>query len=503
MPLSDHAPITIDQFNGLWRQGEADSCPIDHQTEIENFKFVGTNAIQTRDGLGIAQDIAGPLGRIIRVYNFVTQDENTYLILREGGDIFHVINNGITVLGPILSIVTMEDFGFFPYNGRAYITPFATFGTGEDALQKGLENEFLYVYLGDGTNARKAAGSPPTAGTITVANDGGQFSDAGDHLFGVLYETDTGFLTAPARFTLFNSDGTGFDFSNIPVSPDSFVVARRLVMTKKITNYNGDETGYQYFFIPDGRIDNNVATVLNNITVFDADLLEDASHLIDNYAEIPAGVGLTTYHNRLVLWATFDDISLALVSAVGEPEAISQIDGLIIAPLDGNALTNGAELRDVLYLFKKNRTFAYVDNGDVPSSWPLTVIDQGLGTPVHGIATVVDSGATSVDTLKVCTFGGIYLFNGKYSESKLTWKIDDYWAEQDVEEFKSIQIVDNTVKKILYVCLPNGLLLVGDYNNGLNTKAIRWTIFRFFMRVSTVALIKTSTVVIGSDGRAF
>ncbi len=503
MPLSDHAPIVIDQFNGLWRNGEPDSAPLDHQTELENFQFVGPNAIKTRDGLGIAQDITGPLSRIIRVYNFVTQDENTYLILTEDGDIYHVVNNGITVFGPILSIPEMTDFGFVPYAGRAYITPFTTYGTGEDALEKGLEDEFLYVYLGDGVPARVAAGDPPTAGTLTIANATTEFSDSGDHLFGVVYETNTGFLTAIGRITLFNSDGTGFDFSNIPVSPDSFVVARRLVMTKKILNYNGDTTGYQFFFIPDGRIDNNVATVLNDITVFDADLLEDASHLIDNYAEIPAGVGLTLYHDRLVLYTTFDDISLALVSAPGEPEAISQIDGLIIAPLDGNPLTNGAELRDVLYLFKKNRTFAYVDNGDVPSSWPLTTIDQGLGTSVHGIATVVDSGSTSTDTLKVCTFGGMHLFNGKYQDPELTWKIKDYWDEQDVEEFRRIQVVDNTTKHILYVCMPDGLLLVGDYNNALSSKGIRWTIFRFIMRVSTVALIKSSTVVIGSDGRSF
>jgi len=500
---SDHAPIVIDQFNGLWRNGEEDSCPPDHQPEIENFKFVGSNAIQTRDGLGIGQNISGPIGRIIRVYNFVTQDENTYLILREGGYIYHVINNGITVLGPILSIPAMTDFGFIPFAGRAYITPFTSFGVGEDRLEKGLDNEFLYVYLGTGLAARKAAGSPPTAGAITVANDGAQLSDSGDHLFGVLYETDTGFLTAPARFVLFNSNGTGFDFSVIPVSPDSFVVARRLVMTKKITNYNGDVTGYQYFFIPDGRIPNNTATVLNNITVFDADLLEDASHLIDNYAEIPAGVGLTLYHQRLCLYTTFDDISLVLVSSQGEPEAISQIDGLLIVPLDGNPVTNGFELRDVLYINKKNRTVSYVDNGDVPSSWPLTVIDQGLGCPVHGIATVVDSGSANVDYIKIATYGGIHLFNGKYIDPELSWKINDLWEEQDVTEFRRIQFVDNTVDKILYCVLPDGRLLTGNYFNGLDSRKIRWTIYRFLIRVSTVALINTKTVVIGSDGRAF
>src|SRR5678816_2677370 len=129
MPPSDHEPVVIDQFNGLWIDGESDSAPIDHFTDAENLSFVGSTGIETRPGLDVSQDVAAPLGRITRVYNFITQDSNDLLVLREGGDIFHVLNGGITVLGPILSIPEMTDFGFAPYNGRAYITPFTSYGS--------------------------------------------------------------------------------------------------------------------------------------------------------------------------------------------------------------------------------------------------------------------------------------------------------------------------------------------------------------------------------------
>lgn len=503
MNVSDHSPIVIDQFNGLYRNGEPDSVPIDHFTETENLAFVGSNGIETRPGLGPSQDVAAPLGRITRVYNYITQDSNDLLVLREGGDIFHVLNGGITVLGPILSIPEMTDFGFVPYAGRAYLTPFTTYGTAPNSLQKGLDGEFLYVYLGEGLPARKAAGAAPTTGTLTIANGTG-FTDAGFHLFGVVYETDTGYLTAPGRFTGFTTlASNGVSFSNIPVSPDSFVTSRRLVMTRVIPNYNNDPTGYQYFFIPSGRIADNSSTTLNNITVFDADLLEDASHLIDNFDEIPAGVGLTFYHNRMCLWTSFDDPSVVRVSAPGEPEAISELDGLIIAPLDGNPLTNASEMRDIFYLFKKNRTFAYSDNGDVPSSWPLTVVDTGLGCPVHGLATVVDSGSSSIDYLISTSFRGIVLFNGRYLDPELSWKIVDLWKEQDHNEYQNIQIVNNTPDKILYCALPDRRLLVGDYSNGLDPKKIRWMIWRFDIPVTSVALFNTSELIIGSDGRIF
>lgn len=502
MALRDHQPIALEQFNGLWRRGDAEQCPIDHFSDTENTQPIGSSAFSTRDGLGIHQNVAVPLGRILRIYNFITQDANTLLVLRlndsNQGEIYHVINDGLTSLGPILTISAMRDFAMVPYAGRAYITPFTTYGLIPNLQEKGLQNDFLYVYLGDGTAARKAAGNPPTAGSLTIVNGTGN-TDAGFHLFGVAYETNTGFITAPSRFTGFTtSAANGVSFSNIPVSPDAFVVARRLVATKVITNYNGDTTGYQYFFIPDGRIPNNVNTTLLNITFFDADLLEDATHLIDNFAEIPAGANINLYHGRLCLCTTFNDISIVLVSTAGEPEAINQIDGLLIAPLDGNPLTNLQELRDVLYGFKRNRTMAWVDNDDVPSTWPLTIIDQGIGCPVHGIATVVDSGGTNIDYLITASYKGVMLFNGRYADPELSWKIFDYWSELDKNQFRKIQIVNDTVNERLFITLPNGLLLLGNYNNDLDPKKIRWHPFRFDIEITTICFVNVDELIIGS-----
>ena len=172
-------------------------------------------------------------------------------------------------------------------------------------------------------------------------------------------------------------------------------------------------------------------------------MLSDASHLSDNYSEIPAGVNLTTYHSRLVLvgdpnhpkkidgvtpdTAQPDNRSVAWLSAPGEPEAINKVDGLLIAPLDGNPLTNAQEFRDLLYLFKKTRTIAYADNQDEPSSWLPRRLDEGVGAPVHGIATVLDSGGVNIDYLLIADWSGFMLFNGVYARPELSWKIEDYW----------------------------------------------------------------------------
>jgi hypothetical protein len=391
----------------------------------------------------------------------------------------------------------MVDFAFVPYAGRGYISPFGTFLVGELNQEKGLDNEFLYVYLGDGTLARKAAGTAPT-GNMTIANGAAGHTDAGVHVFGIVYETNTGYLTAPGALESFTTSAAlSVSFGNLPVG-DATVIRKHLVATKKITGFTGNLTGYQFFFIP-GATTLNANLAINNVSFFDADLLEDASYLIDNFAEIPAGAVLSFYHNRLCLATTFDDISIILVSAPGEPEAINQISGLIIVPLDGNPITNVQELRDVLYAFKRSRTVSYVDNGDEPSSWPLTPIDNALGTCVHGIATVLDSGSTSVDYLIICNFSGIYLFNGLFAAPELSYKIEAFWGRLDRDLFRLIQILNTPIAKEIYVVMPDRRLLVGNYALGLNPKQMRWTIYSFLQGINTISIWNIDQIIIGSD----
>lgn len=627
----DHAPIILEDFNGLWRRGDEDSVPDDHFSDCNNIQFI-ESGFETRDGL----DTLLARGDVLRLYNYVMQEGESLLILDSNGDIYHAVDydgdDFNTVHGPILSIPGMTDFGFVAYNGRAYITPYTTFTkTGSiEQYQKGLENNFLYVYKGDGTAARKAAGNPPvnaedtplvaynsdidgkidkgihiiavafsdginissalgttvkpliyapggkeavvanlpiggvgitrrivyatqaidpeqwdptatytfyevkivpnntdtstivnfsdadltlafaggalpnpTSGGITAENSNIEgYCDLGLHVIGVVYETDTGYLTAPGPEVLavqtFVNEKKAITIRNIPTSPDSFVTKRHLVASKAISLYNGDDRGFQLFFIPDGTIENNVDTE-KTVSFYDLDLLEDASHLIDNFAEIPAGVTLTTYHGRLALTTTFDDISVTYLSAPGEPEAIDQVDGLLIMPLDGNPVTNAQEFRDVFYTFKKTRTMAWVDNGDVPSTWQGTWIDQGVGASVHGIATVLDSGGVNIDYLLIVDWSGIMIFNGAYSRPELTWKIQDFWFELERNAFANIQIMNDSLTQKLYMTLPDKKMLMGDYKNGLDPKNIRWTPWSFDIETTTITLIDTNTVIIGSE----
>lgn len=501
--LRGHPPSVIDKFKGLWRRGDADTTPLDHFADCENLQFPSEDQVKTRPGIGVSQDVAVPLENVKRIYNYNNQSTNgqivlTYVEADDEGHIYHVVDAD-TIFGPILSITGMRDFAFQPYGGRAYISPFASFAAGDLLIEKGLENEKVYVYAGDGTAARAAAG-PPLSGNMSIAHGAAGNTDAGLHVFGFVNETISGFLSKPGLLESFvTTANQSVSFGSIPTSGDPNVTKRHLVATKVIQNYNGNVEGYQFFFVPGATISNNVDTFLNNVSFFDQDLLDDASHLLDNYEEIPAGAVMGMYHERLIVGAMFDDINLVLCSAAAEPEAISTIDGIIAMQPDGNPVTNAQELRDVLYVTKRVRTTSFVDNGDEPATWEPTIVDTALGTCVHGVATVLDSGGSSVDYLIVCTYQGISLFNGKYVEPELTWKIEDYWKELDRVQFGKIQIVNAPIQKEIYIVLPNRKLLVGNYSNGMDSKNIRWCPWSFRPGINTVAIVNIDEVVIGAD----
>lgn len=497
--MREHQGIVLDKFNGFWSRGNVEETPLDHFSECDNIQYSGSATFGTRDGIGRHQDVAVPLGNILRMYNYPTSDKNTLLVLTSGGQIYHVVD-ATTVYGPILTILTMEDFGFAPYSGRAYITPFKTELVGGLNRERGLDNEFLYVYKGDGNPARKAGGTAPTT-NITPANGAAGHTDAGVHIFGYVYETDTGYLTPPGGLVAFTTGAAlSVSFSTVANSPDTFAAKKHIVASKVIQDYNGDVNGYDLFFVPDATIPNNTTTTLSNISFYDADLLDDATHLKDNFSELAAGVGLCIYHNRLCLYTEYDNISLVRVSFTGEPEAFSQITGLLEVTPDGNPITNAAELRDVLYVFKRSKTMSFVDTGDEPTTWPQSTVDNAMGTGVHGIATVLDTGASNIDYLVVGSYKGIILFNGTYILPELTWKIQTLWASQDFKtKNRIIQILNDSVKQRIYCILTDRTMLYGDYNNGFDPKAIRWSPWSFSVKVNSIALINISELLLGCD----
>lgn len=489
--MRDHKPIVIEEFNGWFARGDADSVPLDHFAETNNIAYI-QSGFRTRDGLQTFAAVANPL----RMYTYNQSTGPSLLILNNAGSIYHYIPSTATLNGPILTIVGMTDFAFVNINGYAYISP-------HNGIT-GLASEYLYVYLGAGVAARRAAGTKPGSG-MTATNSGtAGVVETGLHYFGVAFETDTGFITKLATaYPSVTADGTKkVDLASIPTGGSS-VVGRYLFATKAILppiDSHIDPADYEYFFIPGGHISDNSTTSLS-VDFYDSDLIRSANYLLDAFETIAAGIFLTTYHNSLVIGGEYANPTVVRVSKAGEWESINEIDGLMITERDGNPLTNAHEYRDVLYVFKSTKTFAFTDNGDVPSSWPQLALDQGIGATCHGICTILDSGGINVDFLMMLTYSGVLLFNGAYvrPEAELSWKIRAFWLSLfNDNNWRNYQIYNDSINQIIYISLPPSYILIGDYGNELTPGKIRWGKWTFDVEPTTISIIDNNKLLIGS-----
>jgi hypothetical protein len=465
--MRDHRTIEIRDFRGLFDRGLPQATPQDHFLQCDNIRFL-EHGVATRPGTDLTFN---NITNIRRVALYKRPGEATrMLILDSNGNLY----DSTSPASPILQIPEMVDFRMHVFFGRAYITPLHSSGVG-------LPGSFLYVYDGTGV-ARKAAGTRPS-GTLT-ANES-SFSgnvEAGYHLYAVAFETISGFITkpGPANYAILESSG-GFqvELSGIPQGPAG-TTKRHILATKSILNYDGNQEGYEFFFVPGGTIPNNNPVGQFAVNFFDADLVSSAEYLFDQYEEIPAGTGITEYRGRLILW----DQNYLYVSRPGEPESIDALSGLVlVGPGEPSYIQDCVEYRDLLYVHKKYRSFVTTDNGQDPGTWPVSAIDKGLGSPLRGIIQILDAQGSSVDKFLVATYRGLVLFDGIYREPELSYKIENVWRRINSAYFHLVHGVVDTKHHEIFITVPLDSsttcshILYADYSRGLDPANIRWSIW--------------------------
>ena len=489
--MRDHAPVEINQFNGLWSRGRFEAVPPDHCSDLHNVKF-------TQDGLDVRDGFTRSLlvNDIRRMWVFkIYGAADRVLILDGSGQLWDSTN----LVTPILTIATMTDFAAVGFGGRAYISPHN--GT------VGLPSEHVYVYSGSGT-AILAGGAAPTGTLVAAQSASSGHVEAGTHIFAVAFETNTGFITAPgpALFaTVVVNGARKVDLSGIPTGPAN-TSARWIIATKFIETYDGNQNGYEFFFVPNGRIANNTATTLS-VDFFDIDLLSSADYLFDLFDNIPAMLWLGIFHGRMIGGGENGGPSIVRISQPGQPEAFNEVTGLLtIDPANtSSAIVAGQELRDNLYLFKKTRTYTTADNGSEPVNWQVITLDEGTGTDVHGIAVVTDSGGINIDKMFIADRSGFMLFTGVYYRPELSWKILDIWKRINQTYFQTIDIAHDPVLQRVYLAVPLDAatspshILVMDYANydasqGTMPSAVRWSIWTMTSKPPTAVIVQTSTV---------
>lgn len=464
--ILDHQPITIGEFKGLFGiDSFEDSVPESYfKDELNTITYGGE--LRSRDGF----DIANSTPAVLRHAVYRRQGQASRILYLNNSNQIIDLTAGIV----ILEVTGMTDFTIWFSNDRAYISP-------HNGVS-GLPGEFVYVYTGTGV-ARKAAGLKP-AGSFTaeISVNAGTI-DEGTHIFAWVYETISGFVTPPSPAQVLELDGTkAVSFSNIPVGPVG-IAARRLIASRAINNadYNGNTEGYEMFFVPGGRINNNTDTTLVDISFFDEELIDSADYTYRQLEEIPAVVFIVPYGKRMCYGGPDADKNLVYVSKIGEPESISSVAGFVsFDPHETEGVKDATEFRDVFYVVKPNRTYAVRDNTYEPSTWKPIPLDKAIGGNINSIAQYLDSKGARVEWWLVADHSGLYKFTGIYEEIPITRAIKEVWKRINKVYFNKLQVLIDQENFLIYILVPldsaisPNYIIVGNFEDGFQWDRIKW-----------------------------
>lgn len=320
--------------------------------------------------------------------------------------------------------------------------------------------------------------------------------EQGYHVVALAYETTSGFITKPGPLNNFEAirikkKNWALKIEGIPAAPGAQIAKIHILVSKSIARkrYTGDPEGYELFFVPKSfggevQIGETEATV----NFFDADLVDSADYLLDTLSSIPAMVTLApTSRGRLLGGGEFDSPTTLRGSKGGEPENFSSTDGFVIVkPGDaGGGVKNLCEYRDLIFVYKSNRSYVTEDTGDKLSTWDINTVDNAIGAEPNGISRVFEAEADTFDTILVADRGGLQAFTGTYAERELSWKIKDLWEAITKGNFDKVNIAVDPISRHIFVSVPTDTattpnnIFFADYSNGLDWQNIKWMVWSF------------------------
>jgi hypothetical protein len=481
--IETHEKLEISDFLGLYAKGKSDQFPLGAFSDCRNIT-VEEGEVKTREGLNnIAQGFP-PAGTSWGLHLFLTNssaltpNDNSFFVYYDGvANIRESETNGIIVAIVMIAgasswIQVVRAFG------RFYIL----------VVNNSLAGGSVYVWRGIGTTGRLAAGAAVAgAGLLAAVGAAGKI-DRGTHIFKVVYETDTGFITSPGitNFVAFNGTAVQANLTVIPTGPAG-TSKRHIISTKGIINYNGDPHNREFFFVPGGTINDNVTTILT-VDFYDADLVESASPYVDQLTNLASSTGIGVYGKRFVFWSgTAGAGNVIRFSLPDEPESFDSVDSAVLLPPD-EYIVAGAELRGNYYIWTRYRTYVTKDNGDSPSTWEVELVDPTQGAIRDSVSAVYDKYGNILDYLVVGNRHGLWLFNGVYVDN-LADKILDKWKlnsflNTHIKAFNQKLIAIDAAKERIFFAFSDDagatkVLLVADYSWGFSSKGIRWYIWKF------------------------
>lgn len=495
--MLDKEPFAINEFKGISLGSANVTFPVESQDAIDfnhaldalNIVFLKEGGFQTRppftQKLELVTDGDDTDNIIVQFWKIAnlsgTYFDNRWFFLAysAGSNVGKFYDTGgATPTVPVGTIDGCKYASVLNIYGRLYISPLADFGeplTGPDGI----------IWLYDGVRFRQAGATAPVGATLALTDTAvvGANVTEGLHIGAIAFETDSGFITKAGpvtriQVTVAAGGGRAVRFTNIDIGPTG-TVARHLLLTKTISNYDGIQDNWELFFAL--RIADNT-TVTADVVVPDTGLVNSADYLLSELAAIPACNALSVYGTHLMYNGPSTLPTVIYVSKGNDPETIDETEDYI-QKKDGipEAILNSRELRGLNYIFKETCTYVVREDVDnPPNAWAVDLVDSGIGIAPMAIGEVLaNSGGLVLDNLIVGGMYGLYVFSGTYARVPFSYNIQAKFNGMTREQVKYTRMAVDPVRRRIYLLLGDPLsdtteLWMADYFNGLDNENIKW-----------------------------
>lgn len=230
----------------------------------------------------------------------------------------------------------------------------------------------------DGTNAQRWGIVRPTVGTLALADAGDAGNHNGTYEARVTYyngttghESSASDLATSAAIT-----NSSINWTNIPVSADAQVTARKLYLRNTATQ--------AYFYLAKTISDNTATTTSTNL--LDAALIIRGPDTSENDPP-PTGVRYAETHQQRMFVA---DQQKVYYSKIDLPEAFDPESYISVNADDGKVITGMLSFNGGLLVFKQDATYIIFTPDADPNTWSVELIDPIIGCTSHRSVTVAE-----------------------------------------------------------------------------------------------------------------
>lgn len=449
--IKEYTPYTANGPSGPWTRILDRPADPRHGKLARNVQYE-PRSVRTRDGFEAVLDVSGS---VFGMYHWVTNSGSVAinrLIYFEGGSTMKMRD---LIGGTTQSLFSQSGYSFVAAEAgsRLYIPVFTSAGIGAskmrivNALLGGVPSDYAF--------------SPPMVTAPVITDTGAGQCTAGDHLFGYILETRTGFtgkpspqpanVFTPVSFTV-SGGSRSLNMAVTATTPDDAAFMHP-IMTRR-------DNPSEYYFVPGASVavpGGAVWTANMTIDISDEDLANRATLVDEHFDYLTQDVSgsgpfnpfmAIPYGQRMVYLTP----QRAYVSDIYDYQVLISPESELDLP-GQKQMTSAFVIRGTLYITGPGWTYGFTDsgNGSRAREWgaPSQVSDSLGTTAIRGTCS-----RTGGDWAWVANKSGLYFFNGQYQPRPMSYGVEPDWNRINWGAPQAISVVDYVDKQTVKVFAP-------------------------------------------------